>query len=199
MNYEYANNIREASTIALAAQKESAKKMNEHNWLNEQSSRDHLREVMHSDGYKQKMSEAHLGDKNGMYGKKPVNYKHGKKCYTRYVIPSFEWNKIREFIFKKYSSVCADCGSNDNLQVHHKVPYFISEDNSEDNLILLCAKCHMKHEPQQLSVRSVTKVEDKNKTYNFAVEDDESYVANDIIAHNCRCVIELRLKDDEDS
>lgn len=36
---------------------------------------------------------------------------------------------------------------------------------------------------------SLEKIPYKGKVYNFQVEDDESYTANNIIVHNCRCTV----------
>ena len=42
-------------------------------------------------------------------------------------------------VFEKYNHKCANCGSTENLQVHH-----LAEKSKEglDQLILLCKKCH---------------------------------------------------------
>ncbi len=45
-------------------------------------------------------------------------------------------------IYKKYNNKCVDCGSNDNLHIHHIDKNH--ENNSEDNLMLLCKNCHWK-------------------------------------------------------
>lgn len=58
-----------------------------------------------------------------------------------------EWKKIREYIFNKYHGLCVECGK-PGQEVHHKE--FLTPDNindfyitlGEDNLILLCKKCH---------------------------------------------------------
>lgn len=36
---------------------------------------------------------------------------------------------------------------------------------------------------------SIRQVKEKIRTYNFAVEDDESYIAKGFVTHNCRCVL----------
>ena len=39
------------------------------------------------------------------------------------------------------------------------------------------------------SILAVSAIKYKGPVYNFQVEEDESYVANDIIVHNCRCIV----------
>ena len=39
-----------------------------------------------------------------------------------------------------------------------------------------------------MRIKSITRVPFKGTVYNFEVKDDESYTANSIIVHNCRCI-----------
>ena len=39
---------------------------------------------------------------------------------------------------------CGVCSSQEFLEVHHIVPFRVSQDNSQSNLIPLCRKCHRK-------------------------------------------------------
>ena len=95
---------------------------------------------------------------------------------------------------------CQICGKNetseDYLHVHHIVPYRIFEDQTNDNLITVCRACHIEIESKFLKITSIKEVEEENIVYNFSVEEDESYVANDIVSHNCRSTI--RFIPDED-
>ena len=43
-----------------------------------------------------------------------------------------------------YKEVCANCGSTENLQLHHVVPLAKGGTNNESNLITLCGDCHAK-------------------------------------------------------
>lgn len=58
-----------------------------------------------------------------------------------------EWRKVRRG-FLKLHPVCAACGGNKKLEVHHVVPFHIdpSKELDETNLITLCEKkghdCH---------------------------------------------------------
>jgi hypothetical protein len=38
-------------------------------------------------------------------------------------------------------------------------------------------------------ILEIKPIEYKGPVYNFTVEEDESYTANSIIVHNCRCVV----------
>jgi len=72
------------------------------------------------------------------------------------------------------------------LQVHHIVPFKCTQDNSEDNLITLCSKCHAHAENNFCRVQSIEEVDYTGNVHNFSVEQDETYVANNMIVHNCR-------------
>lgn len=58
------------------------------------------------------------------------------------------WMKLSDEI-RERDQVCQHCGKTPEqngraLDVHHKIPYRISQDNSPSNLISLCRKCHKK-------------------------------------------------------
>lgn len=58
------------------------------------------------------------------------------------------WMKLSEEI-RERDKVCQSCGKTPKqngraLDVHHKIPYRISQDNSPSNLVALCKKCHKK-------------------------------------------------------
>jgi 5-methylcytosine-specific restriction endonuclease McrA len=76
-------------------------------------------------------------------GKKAWNYIDGRsktKGWNRY---GDDWRKIRERINKRDNYQCQLCGKFDcRLEVHHKIPFGITKDNSDENLITLCCKCH---------------------------------------------------------
>lgn len=62
------------------------------------------------------------------------------KLYGR----SNKWNKVRSE-FLRHNSVCAACGTNKDLEVHHIVPYHLDSTKELEytNLITLCGKrCH---------------------------------------------------------
>lgn len=101
------------------------------------------------------------GKLNGQYGKVPWNKgltKHDnpdKITYgvsgdqhwnwnggsDRHDLRKEEWYNIRLAALKRDNCTCQLCGKKGN-DVHHKVPYRVSHDNSLDNLVTLCKKCH---------------------------------------------------------
>ena len=55
--------------------------------------------------------------------------------------------KIKLQLAEKYGFWCQYCGRNGNevkLTIHHIVKYAETQDNSLENLILLCVDCHEK-------------------------------------------------------
>jgi len=53
-----------------------------------------------------------------------------------------EFNRVRGGILKRDGYACQECDSRDFLHVHHIKPLSAGGDNSENNLITLCRKCH---------------------------------------------------------
>lgn len=61
------------------------------------------------------------------------------------IIKKFEDKK--NFIHEKYNNKCCNCGSEENLEMHHilfrdQYPEFEDE---TDNIMLLCRKCHKEY------------------------------------------------------
>ena len=101
---------------------------------------------------REKMSLAHKGYKHTGEAKfKMSNSRKGNKHYNwKGGISHFRgesWNEIRKKIYKRDNWTCQICGKNNiKIFVHHIVPYRITQDNSEGNLITLCLSCHVKEE-----------------------------------------------------
>ena len=47
-------------------------------------------------------------------------------------------------IMKGKERICANCGSEFNVQIHHIVPVSQGGGNKESNLVFLCRECHKK-------------------------------------------------------
>lgn len=65
----------------------------------------------------------------------------------RHEIPQVQWLLIRNLILERDLFKCKCCGKTHHetiLDIHHKIPYGISKDNSPKNLITLCRSCHKK-------------------------------------------------------
>jgi intein/homing endonuclease len=199
LNWEYKNGIRNPKTITKKAYTKANKKMKIHNWLNDKSSRDKLKEVQKTELYLKHSSDAKVGNKNpmfGKYGELSSNYRggsirtnNGKSAYR-----GFDWKNIKKKVKERDNYKCRICGISEkdckqNLQVHHIVPYSCTQDSTQDNLITVCSKCHPKQEFKFFKVKKISKKECDENVYNFSVKDDETYVANKIVVHNCRTVI----------
>lgn len=56
------------------------------------------------------------------------------------------WEEIRKEVYKRDYWTCQNCFKHcdrHEIQAHHIIPYRISQNNSLDNLITLCNKCHV--------------------------------------------------------
>jgi hypothetical protein len=58
-----------------------------------------------------------------------------------------DWRPAKKAALERDNRECQQCYATEDLEVHHWEPYFISFDNSLDNLVTLCRSCHQaKHE-----------------------------------------------------
>jgi len=55
------------------------------------------------------------------------------------------WKRISRDVIKA-TPFCVLCGATSRLEVHHIAPYRLTMDNSKENLIPLCKKCHTQFE-----------------------------------------------------
>ncbi len=80
-------------------------------------------------------------------GRRPGNYIDGRSKFLSPGRYGDDWDKIRYVVYLRDYFTCQDCGViGKSLDIHHKIPFLESKDNSLSNLISLCRKCHMKAE-----------------------------------------------------
>ena len=74
----------------------------------------------------------------------PLNWrwKGGISPETNKRLSRLEWKIQRRKALARDGSSCRRCGATGNLDVHHRIPYRISRDDSLENLITLCDSCH---------------------------------------------------------
>ncbi len=79
-------------------------------------------------------------------GENHYNWKGGKRSRWR----GKNWDEVRDKVLERDGYECTVCGSNKNLNVHHKIPFDEFDDykdaNKTSNLITLCISHHMKAE-----------------------------------------------------
>jgi 5-methylcytosine-specific restriction endonuclease McrA len=73
-------------------------------------------------------------------GKDHPNWRGGTKSWR-----GSDWKKVRLNILLR-DGKCVECGCEKNLSIHHKMPWYLTQDNSESNLETLCRSCHFKKE-----------------------------------------------------
>ena len=55
---------------------------------------------------------------------------------------SKDWDDIRKIVYSRDGHRCVLCGKKGRLHAHHIVPVRVSHDNSLNNLVTVCEKCH---------------------------------------------------------
>ena len=87
-----------------------------------------------------KSSIAHSTNASGNFCSRPCYEKW--MCNTQRVTGrGSQWLKVRTEA-KRRHPFCALCGTTKNLQIHHVVPFRLTFDNSQSNLVPLCVKHH---------------------------------------------------------
>lgn len=83
-------------------------------------------------------------------GHKPWNYVDGRSKTLGSARYGPNWKKIRARILIRDDYKCQDCGVHKSqvkfIDIHHIQPFVESLNNSEENLITFCRKCHIKNE-----------------------------------------------------
>lgn len=80
----------------------------------------------------------HKATKEGK-GENHPNWKGGMKfSYTW----SYEWREIREMVLARDGYACKECGTNEDLVVHHVIPFKVVNAHHTKNLVTLCRACH---------------------------------------------------------
>ena len=55
-----------------------------------------------------------------------------------------DWRRLRKRVLTRDHWTCTGCGQvGGRLEVHHVRKWAESQDDSEDNLVTVCAKCHI--------------------------------------------------------
>jgi len=79
-------------------------------------------------------------------GKMNHLWKGGITSMSRARVNNAKWRKKAELVRKRDGYECQGCHYKGKLYVHHIVPWRITHDDNEMNLITLCARCHKKQE-----------------------------------------------------
>lgn len=98
----------------------------------------------HTTETNEKNSLAHKGKMMGENNPRYTGYINKK-----YKIRMIDWLLLRQIVLERDNFTCQDCGKTHHevkLDVHHKIPFRVSQDNSLNNLITLCRSCHMRTE-----------------------------------------------------
>jgi len=69
-----------------------------------------------------------------------VNPTQPKRSRPRLDLKSYE--RLRQQVLRRDGWRCQGCGSSSNLEIHHQKFRSQAGDDSEENLITVCAGCH---------------------------------------------------------
>ena len=84
-----------------------------------------------------KLKGINAGEKNG-------NWRGGS---SKNQYRGDDWDVIRKIIYKRDSYTCQLCGKiKCKIEVHHIIPWRITQNNNFNNLISLCKSCHKKED-----------------------------------------------------
>lgn len=103
----------------------------------------------HTEAYKQKKRIERLKwleTHPAPCGKNNPNWRGGLTLENKKRLLNNRWKKIRGDVLSLYEYKCCECGKNENLHVHHILPYRLGGRDDIDNLIVLCKFCHGKIE-----------------------------------------------------
>jgi 5-methylcytosine-specific restriction endonuclease McrA len=95
--------------------------------------------------------------KNKYYSPDWETYESRKKWYSE-MLKRPEWYEKRKQVLKRDYFYCKKCGSNKNLEVHHKeykgdiYPF----DYKIDDLITLCNNCHKKQHNLNIGTKTIS-------------------------------------------
>ena len=85
-----------------------------------------------------------LSHKTRMKGENNPSYIDGrsknKRCYR-----CDDWETLRKKVYARDGWLCQVCGKRcegRDIQAHHVIPFRISHDNSMENLVTVCLRCH---------------------------------------------------------
>lgn len=120
-------------------------------WLGKKRSEEDKRKIsiankgkILSENHKLKIKQNHA---KPMKGKKTASYIDGRSKTVSPARYGDDWEKIRFLVYERDDYVCQKCGKTPKqnkraLDIHHKIPFLESFDNSLSNLVTLCRKCH---------------------------------------------------------
>jgi uncharacterized protein YjhX (UPF0386 family) len=154
LQFEYANDLRDRSTVANAAHE----MLRRHGHYKRDNSYLTDKNPATSPSARLKISQAKL-EHNWMRGRTGAQHHLylGGKIWWR----GAEWNVIKLRVRKRDAFMCVGCDMTEfqhqeqfgqPLQVDHIIPYRISHDNSSQNLQSLCCYCHGKKKTVELAM-----------------------------------------------
>lgn len=108
----------------------------------------HVERGYHTEETKRKMAESNSGERNGMFGVTGEDnpaWKENTPSHRFY--QRKKWRSVRKRAMDRDGEECVECGSENNLLVHHIEPLPEGPEFDMDNLVTLCSACHGEKHP----------------------------------------------------
>lgn len=107
--------------------------------------------------------KAQLGKWAGKNNPNFIDGREGKSKHYR----GENWKEIRKNIYRRDNYKCQECGKKcrKDINCHHIIPYYETQNNLPENLITLCASCHSKIEKNYYGTSKYEEYKLKWSTY----------------------------------
>ena len=109
-------------------------------------------------------TSANAGEFWHSFLKNNPRYDKNNPRYVTYLYSS-AWIQKKEQVLQRDGNRCTNCGSNQELEIHHKTYDNIGKEKPDSDLLTLCRPCHLKHHEEYSSYTSQEGLELENKSF----------------------------------
>lgn len=96
------------------------------------------------------------------------------------------YNEARRNVLTDREKVCVNCGSREEIEMHHIVPLSMGGTNNEGNLVYLCRECHFKAHGAKLGTHSGDRGRKRAEKPSNADMLIEKYLTGDLCGEDAR-------------
>lgn len=137
-------------------------KINSQHWVNDPASLKYVRTERHQRAITEAMRRFHADHPGIFSGQNNPNWKGGCTPESRTRLGRAKYRRARAEALDRDGHACRECGASGVvLHAHHILPWREGGRDAVDNLITLCAKCHMRLEAKEYQERMQIAIEAK--------------------------------------